>query len=318
MRVSVIIPLYNKASYIVRALSSVLRQTVRDLECIVVDDGSTDGGGDLVENLKDPRVRLVRQINGGVSRARNQGVSLARHPLIAFLDADDEWRPGFLEAGLEMHREHPGLAASFTNYQRAPEGGPVLRQPKPRTRLLKDYFAFCLYNGGLGMCSSTVMARRGTLQKIGGFPEGRTMGEDLDTWFRLACAGAVAYTPTPLAIYHNSRKTMTALPTNPDVWPTCLAYANSNGIPKAIACHAEQWAALTRLCTVKDKLRSHDAQASRDLLSALPSRLLLNAAGLEVLIAIAMPRSMSHLPIVLADIFSGVCRRLSLSQPGLR
>src|ERR1035441_8596585 len=100
MSISVVIPLYNKAPYVGRALSSVFRQTIQDFECIVVDDGSTDGGGDLVEKMSDPRLRLVRQANGGVSRARNQGINLARHPLIAFLDADDEWLPGFLEANL--------------------------------------------------------------------------------------------------------------------------------------------------------------------------------------------------------------------------
>ena len=91
--ISVVIPLYNKVKYIRRALDSVLNQTSADLEVIVVDDGSTDGGGHVVLRQHDGRVRLIRQGNKGVSVARNRGVSEARADLIAFLDADDEWLP---------------------------------------------------------------------------------------------------------------------------------------------------------------------------------------------------------------------------------
>src|SRR5260370_952192 len=102
MKVSIVIPLYNKAAYIKRALDSVRAQTFADYEVIVVDDGSTDGGGDLVTGYGDPRVRLIRQNNAGPGPARNRGIEDAAGPYLTFLDADDEWMPTFLEKSLGL------------------------------------------------------------------------------------------------------------------------------------------------------------------------------------------------------------------------
>ena len=99
MRVSVIIPLYNKEPYVRRALSSIRAQTFEDFEVIVVDDGSTDEGARAVESFDDARVRLVHQQNAGPGAARNRGIAEARGELLAFLDADDEWTPTYLEEG---------------------------------------------------------------------------------------------------------------------------------------------------------------------------------------------------------------------------
>ena len=96
MTASVIIPLYNKAPYIQRAFDSVLAQTFRDFELVVVDDGCTDGGAKIVARCSDPRVRIVRQTNAGPGAARNRGLREAQGELVAFLYADDEWLPEFL------------------------------------------------------------------------------------------------------------------------------------------------------------------------------------------------------------------------------
>lgn len=100
--VSVIIPLYNKGKYIERALSSVVAQTFPPLEIIVVDDGSTDDGAEKVLNFSDPRILLIRQKNRGPGAARNVGLAKARGKYVSFLDADDEWLPSFLQAGLPL------------------------------------------------------------------------------------------------------------------------------------------------------------------------------------------------------------------------
>jgi glycosyltransferase involved in cell wall biosynthesis len=280
MKVSVVIPLYNKAPYICRALSSVLRQTVQDIECIVVDDGSTDGGGDLVLKMGDPRIRLERQANGGVSQARNKGIELARHPLIAFLDADDEWLPEFLEASLKMHQEHPNIVASFTNYQREPEGKPAFREVAPGLRVLKDYFAFCLCHRGRGMCSSAVVARHDTLLKIGGFPVGRKMGEDVDTWARLAWTGPVGFIPQVLAVYHFSDGACaqsiqaaddSSYPVSYDILETYRAWSRGGLVPTELCESTVAHVYLLRLYDVYNAISRGQAHRARFLYTGVPS-----------------------------------------------
>jgi len=114
--VSVVIPLYNKAPYIARALASVITQTCQDFEVIVIDDGSTDGGAEIVRRLDDTRIRVIRQENRGVSAARNRGIESARTDFIAFLDADDEWTPTHLEALLRLRDRYPHAGAYGTAY----------------------------------------------------------------------------------------------------------------------------------------------------------------------------------------------------------
>src|SRR5947209_14845994 len=112
LRVSVIVPLYNKARYIGRCLDAIDGQTEGSFEVIVVDDGSTDGGEKLVEKRGDPRVRLVSQENAGPGAARNHGARLAQSPVVAFLDADDAWDRDYLRESLAwMNRTGPDVAS---------------------------------------------------------------------------------------------------------------------------------------------------------------------------------------------------------------
>ena len=114
-QVSIIIPLYNKAPYLARTLTSIQRQTFSDFEIIVVDDGSTDGGADIVRALNDARVRLIRQHNLGPGAARNAGITAARAEFVAFLDADDEWLPGYLEHGMSVFKRGRSDVVSVTS-----------------------------------------------------------------------------------------------------------------------------------------------------------------------------------------------------------
>src|SRR4051812_40525859 len=96
-RVSVVIPLYQKANTVERTLRSVLNQRLSEFEAIVVDDGSTDGGAEVAARAGDPRIRIISQANAGPGAARNRGTSEAAAPLVAYLDADDTWDASYLE-----------------------------------------------------------------------------------------------------------------------------------------------------------------------------------------------------------------------------
>ena len=113
-QISVIIPLYNKAPYIGRAIDSVISQTIQDFELIVVNDGSTDGGENIVAEYSDSRIFLINQKNSGVSVARNNGVNVANSELISFLDADDEWLPTYLETILKLVNKYPSAGIYAT------------------------------------------------------------------------------------------------------------------------------------------------------------------------------------------------------------
>ena len=200
---SVVIPLYNKERYIKRALMSVLMQTWRDFEVIVVDDGSTDCGPQLVASLANPRVRLIRQANHGVSAARNRGIAEATYGWIAFLDADDEYFPTFLEKCAECIEKTSGIGAVYTGILIRNNADPVFPDSNRSTEGVKvDYLRFALERPGRGMTSSSVVVRKDVFELAGYFEEGLRIGEDSDMWFRIGMAVDVAYIPAHLAIYH--------------------------------------------------------------------------------------------------------------------
>ena len=201
MRVAAVIPLYNKAPYVERALRSVLGQTRRPDEIIVVDDGSTDEGPEIVRRLGGDLVRLISQKHAGVSAARNRGTREATTDLVAFLDADDEWNPRFIEALLGALEQFPEAVVVFSNFRRGTAPTPALQPNSGAPMLLRDFFAFAIRNRSSGMYASTVLVNRNALLSIGGFPEGESFGEDVDTWARLAWTGPVVYVPEVLAVY---------------------------------------------------------------------------------------------------------------------
>ena len=287
--ISVIIPLYNKARFVSRALESVLRQTFADFECILVDDGSTDGSGEIVAGIKDARIRLVRQANGGVSRARNRGIELARHPLIAFLDADDEWLPCFLAESLKLHRQHPEIVASFANYRRDGASQAAFADNGCGARVLSDYFAFCLSHNGLGMWTSTVMAHRDILLKIGGFPPGRKMGEDLDTWARLAWSGPIGFLPAELTAYHDQAgvcvQTAKFRPAQKwerlhDISDTHQQWIHGGLVAPAIARSSAELVCFLQLLDFYEAIRSGHDQQARLLYAKVPRRSRWSVMGL--------------------------------------
>lgn len=195
--VTVVIPLYNKGPYIERAIRSVLCQTFQDFEVIVVDDGSSDRGPEVVESLSDPRLRMIRQQNTGVSAARNRGIDEAESDLVAFLDADDAWYPEFLETILRLRQKFPQAGAYATAYQiRYPNGNVVLPKfkaipPPPWEGLIPRYFRSAL--GPPPVSSSAVAIPKSVFEEVGKFVVGEPLGEDLDMWGRIALKYSIAF-----------------------------------------------------------------------------------------------------------------------------
>lgn len=182
--VSVIIPTYDRADRVTRAVSSVLDQTYADFELLVVDDGSGDGTIRALRPFLD-RIRLIRHArNCGVSAARNTGIRASRAPLVAFLDSDDRWLPEKLESQVRFFRERPGVVACQTQ-EIWVRGG---RRVNPARRHLKpsgDIFALSLER--CLVSPSAVMLCRCVLDEVGLFDESLPVCEDYDLWLRIAC-----------------------------------------------------------------------------------------------------------------------------------
>jgi glycosyltransferase involved in cell wall biosynthesis len=186
-QVSVVIPTYNRASLLGRALRSVLNQTLSDLECIVVDDGSTDQTVALVEGFQDPRLRVVRLPgNGGCGRARNTGIRVARGELIAFLDSDDEWLPQKLERQVARLRECEDPLTAVVYCRCVVRDGLTDRTWfEPRVVYGGDVFQYLL--GGWNPATpSMFLVERRSLLEVGGFSESLPCAQDYDLWLRLA------------------------------------------------------------------------------------------------------------------------------------
>lgn len=218
-KVSVVMPLYNKEQEVERAIMSVLAQTIDDYELIVVNDGSTDKGPEIVSNIKDPRIRIIHQLKGGVSAARNRGIEEARSDLIAFLDADDEWKPDFLETISRLQRRFPTCSVFATNYlYRNVDGSsmPTIIQGLPATPwegVFENYFEVASKSDP-PLWSSAVAIRKEAINSVGGFPIGVTAGEDLLTWAKLASKYKIAYSTKPSAIFC-LRQSLWGHPTRP-------------------------------------------------------------------------------------------------------
>ena len=202
MLISVVIPLYNKEQYIGSAVSSVLSQTFHDVEVIVINDGSTDGGAAIVHEYGDRRIRLIDQKNQGVSAARNRGIAEARGELIAFLDADDEWLPDFLHTIHELSVRFPSAGVYVTGFRLLKRGRLIYRDMAIRTAGDECGSYFDLYRRGARAHSSCVAVRRLVFNEIRPFRMGHYTGEDVDLWVRMAVRYEFACSTKICSLYH--------------------------------------------------------------------------------------------------------------------
>ena len=205
--ISVVIPLYNKAAEIERTLGSVLGQSVQPREIIVVDDGSTDGGAEIVERMASPLVRLVRQSNAGVSAARNKAISLASGRWIALLDGDDRWSEDYLLTMARLIERYPDCGAYGSGFY-VDDGKKLVLADTPQAEGVVDFFAESMRRYVL-IPSATIL-RRDLVVELGGFPAGMRMGEDQYLWTKIARVADVAFSPAPNVVYSRAASNRSA------------------------------------------------------------------------------------------------------------
>ena len=181
--VSVIIPAFNVAVFIVQSVNSALKQTFSDIEVIVVDDGSTDGTGKAVENISDRRLRIIKKLNGGCASARNAGLRAAEGKFISFLDGDDFWLVDKLERELAFFEKHPDADLVFSLSRIVDEAGHNLGLLNPVPHRAYSFEDLLIENPVAN--GSAAIFRRQALELAGPFDESLAASSDYDMWLRI-------------------------------------------------------------------------------------------------------------------------------------
>jgi len=183
-RVSVIIPTFNRSKKVVRAIESVLNQSIKDFEIIVVDDGSTDNTNQALARYMSA-IKYIRQpVNRGVSAARNIGIKSSTAPWVAFLDSDDYWLNEKLSVQMEFVDSNSGTVACQTEEIWIRNGrrvNPKRKHKKPSGNIFKESLKLCLVS------PSSVILKRSLFEEVGLFDETFPAAEDYDLWLRISC-----------------------------------------------------------------------------------------------------------------------------------
>jgi len=219
--VSVVIPAYNSARYIAQTIESVLKQSYRPFEIIVVDDGSTDDTRSVLEKYRD-WIIYIHQENAGEPAARNTGIRQARGDFIAFLDADDLWLPDKLKFQMDYFEKHPEVALVYSDMKLFDETGIVHQSVKewlgmspPCGYIFPELFTETLFGSG------TVFFRKACVDQVGFFDESFLVGSDYEMWLRMARHFEFGYVDKPLLMYRH----------HPTMATRGLGKTLQNGIP---------------------------------------------------------------------------------------
>ncbi len=206
--ISVIIPVFNGQNTIKKTIESVLNQTWKDYELIIINDGSTDSTEEVISNISDPRIKVFNYPNAGPSASRNRGIAIASGKYISFIDADDLWTPDKLEKQLQKLEENPQakIAYSWTNYIDEFDnflypGSHITANGNVYEKLLLTNF---IENG------SNPLIDRQALIEIGGFDKSLFAAEDLDVWFKLAIKYEFVAVPSPQILYRVSTNSLSS------------------------------------------------------------------------------------------------------------
>ena len=298
---SVVIPLYNKASHIRRAVESVLNQSLGEFELIVVDDGSTDGGGEIVRQMCAPRTRLICQANAGVSAARNRGIDESRADLVAFLDADDEWKPSFLKTIARLRARYPQCGGYATSYERLFADGSrrspacVGDLPPGWEGVIDNYFQLAARSSPF--CSSSCAITKEAFRVAGSFPVGIALAEDEDMWVRLSLKWQIAWSTLPEVVYHqatDNRATERLCHTAEPGYVTTADEALAAGqVPVHLVHDLREYMAIQRMRAVPNRLRFGDRRTASLLLERSSSTTAFRRQWLYYRCLAALPTSIA-------------------------
>jgi glycosyltransferase involved in cell wall biosynthesis len=199
--ISVLLPAYNAERFVTQAVTSILQQTFRDLELIVVDDGSTDGTGQILRDLAatDPRLHLIQHENRGMTASLNEALAAARGRFIARMDADDVSLPERLEIQLKQLLSEPQIVCIGGGQILIDPAGRALRKVNPPTD--HESITSLILGGHGAICHPSALMRREAIEKIGGYREAFWPAEDLDLWLRLGEIGQLANVPRAVLHY---------------------------------------------------------------------------------------------------------------------
>lgn len=197
--VSVVIPTHNRKGKVLEAITSALDQKLDNIEILVVDDGSTDGTAEYLKSLNLP-ITIITKPNGGVSNARNTGIKAAKGKYVAFLDSDDLWLPGKLEAQVNYLESHPDIPLVYTD-QYLNIDGQNLDKTRFQRDAPKDNMLLSAFVDFTPIHTSTVMIRRDLFEELGMFSEELHVHEDSELWNRISNHYKLGFISEVLGVY---------------------------------------------------------------------------------------------------------------------
>ncbi len=192
MKISIVIPLYNKEHFVAKTIESVIAQTYQDWEAIIINDGSTDNSAAVIQSIiKDQRIRYYEQENQGVSATRNKAIRMAKGEFIALLDADDTWFPNYLETMVWLADKYPNYSIFIAGQKDRP-----IKTLPPGVSVIDDY---CSYD--YVFWAGSMLIRKKVYDDVGFFRVGVNISEDNDMWLRMSCKYKAVYLNEEL-VYH--------------------------------------------------------------------------------------------------------------------
>lgn len=208
--VSVIIPAYNSRRWVCDAIDSILQQTYQSLEVIVIDDGSTDGTGELLQGRYGNSIRYVYQSNMGLPCARNAGIALAKGRYVQFLDADDLLLPNKIELQVAALQKDTQYSVAYSPFVWLMEGGVRVAPGMLRKKAPSGDIWSALLRGNF-IVVHAALSRLDIIKEVGGFNEALRACEDYDLWLRLSARGAMfLYTPDVGVLYRRTANSMSS------------------------------------------------------------------------------------------------------------